>query len=147
MKLIRLLIKASIRQPINKAIPTTKKEFPTTLHPKTQFKICNYLGWSVVGTALVESGFGRETPFSAERGLSSKVFPLAQIPFHHRTERGGKVLGRGGFGRGGRSFKNPLPFQGLPSSQGLFFQDLLLIRNFAQNREKKRCEMNSLLQK
>ena len=30
----------------------------------------------MVGTALVESGFGRETPFSAERGLSSKVFPL-----------------------------------------------------------------------
>ena len=54
----------------------------------------------MVGTALVESGFGRETPFSAERGLSSKVFPLSQIPFHHRTERGGKVLEGDGFGKG-----------------------------------------------
>ena len=32
-----------------------------------------------MGTALVESGFGRETPFSVERGLSSKVFPYLTI--------------------------------------------------------------------
>ena len=36
-------------------------------------KICSNPGRSAVGTALVESGFGRETPFSVERGLSSKV--------------------------------------------------------------------------
>ena len=36
-------------------------------------KICSNPGRRAVGTALVESGFGREPPFSAERGLSSKV--------------------------------------------------------------------------
>ena len=45
-----------------------------------QTKICTYLGRSAVGTALVESGFGRETPFSVERGLSSKVFPSLSNP-------------------------------------------------------------------
>ena len=43
---------------------------PKVFSPKN----CPNPGWSAVGTALVESGFGRETPFSAERGLSSKVF-------------------------------------------------------------------------
>ena len=39
-----------------------------------QLKICLCVGGCVVGTALVESGFGRETPFSVERGLPPKVF-------------------------------------------------------------------------
>ena len=67
-----------VRQPQKKRNNPPQKGNSHRAPSMMQTKICTYYGRSVVGTALVESGFGRETPFSAERGLSSKVFILSQ---------------------------------------------------------------------
>ena len=76
---VTFLLKAKNTSAPKQSLAHPKKRNSHHITSNEQLKICLSVGGCVVGTALVESGFGRETPFSVERGLSPKVFLLQKF--------------------------------------------------------------------